>query len=152
MIEKIKSLNRNIFKPQNWRDRYEPDPALNTDAIKTRMLQKYAHSNVHAFLQIDSGPNEDFADGVIAARENGYILTGSITADLRSDWPMRLQILVGTEKEEAIAMVKGALESLEHIWECWSAEMKMEQSIEPQMRKGQFIVVGRKLNDKKKMD
>jgi len=72
--------------------------------------------NVHCFFQID-GYDRRWKDDFLHVDKNGHGALCGIQYDLRrNDFPVRVQILEGTEKETALELLKIALKFVKNSY------------------------------------
>lgn len=88
------------------------------EPTREELLEEYARKPVRCFLQVDAWEDNQGGDSVVHPDEEGHVLTSGMRYELRkTDYPMRVQIYEGSDKEAVLTLLNKAHTWLERGWE-----------------------------------
>src|SRR5919202_1067169 len=88
------------------------------EPAREELLEKYARKPVRCFLQVDGWENNDGEDPAVHPDEEGHALMSGMRYELRNtDFPMRVQIHEGSNKETVLTLLSKTHRWLELGWE-----------------------------------
>lgn len=88
------------------------------EPTREEVLEEYAHKPVRCFLQVDGWEDKHGGDPVVHPDEEGHVLTSGMRYELRNtDFPIRVQIYEGSNKEVVLTLLSKAHTWLERGWE-----------------------------------
>lgn len=112
-----------------------PPPAVcDNRKLKGRLLLEASQKDPHAYYQFDGFLNTQ-ADCVFSPDQDGDALFAGVTPELRSGGvPVRIQILAGTKKKDAVRVAKKLVRWMKKAdWKEWKQQAAdMAKSPKPQ--------------------
>jgi hypothetical protein len=88
------------------------------EPTREELLEECARKPVRCFLQVDGWEDEHSGDPVVNPDEEGHVLMSGMRYQLRNtDFPMRVQIYEGSDKEAVLTLLSKAHTWLERGWE-----------------------------------
>src|SRR5215210_1235686 len=88
------------------------------EPTREELLEEYARKPVRCFLQVDGWEDKHSEDPVVHLDEEGHVLMSGMRYQLRNtDFPLRVQIYEGSDKEAVLTLLSKAHTWLERGWE-----------------------------------
>jgi hypothetical protein len=88
------------------------------EPTREELLEEYARKPVRCFLQVDGWEDNHGGNTVVHPDEEGHVLTSGMRYELRkTNYPMRVQIYEGSDKEAVLTLLNKAHTWIERGWE-----------------------------------